>query len=115
MTLNSCWHDQGDGLRPGDALELRPPPLDDDAHVEAQHEGHGDQVAEVGAVEGHFLEGSAARESRLEDVRSEVKFRSLIVEVEKLRSQRLCRCLYVDSVFMCKSEEILQKRTRMNA
>lgn len=68
MSLDGCGHDQGDCLRPGNALELRPPPLDDDAHVEAEHEGHRNQVTEVSAVQRHFLEGSAAQghqESRL--------------------------------------------------
>lgn len=45
-------------VRPGKEFELGPPPLNHDAHVEAEDERDRDQLREVFRVNGHLLEQS---------------------------------------------------------
>jgi len=56
MTLDAGRHPEGGRVRPGDALELVPPSVDHQGDVETQHEGDGDLVTELAAVDANTLE-----------------------------------------------------------
>ena len=56
MANDARGYPHGGRVRPGQQLELGPPPVDQDGDVEAEDEGDGDEVGELVAVDGHLLE-----------------------------------------------------------
>lgn len=50
LTSDVCGDENGCGVRPREALVDAPPTAHHQRHVEAQHEGHGDQVTEASTV-----------------------------------------------------------------